>query len=87
MKLFAGILLSLITIVCAYFLLDERKVIICIAILMIGISFNSLNVYKEYIVSVNRMKLIAFAGIFSVLISNLFRVGLIFIDAKVIACI
>ena len=56
LKLFAGLLLSLITIVCVYFLLDETKVVICIIILMIGISFNSLNVYKEYLVSVNKMK-------------------------------
>lgn len=84
LKLVAGLSLSVLTIIYVYFTREDRTVIIIIAILMVGITANSLNVYKEYIVSVNKMRLIAYASIFSLILSNFFRVGLILSNANVI---
>ena len=84
LKLFSSAVLSLLTIIYSYFFIENRELFISIVILMTGIFFNSFNIYKEYIVSVNKMKLIAYAGIISLLISNFYRVGLIYFEASVI---
>lgn len=84
LKFCSGILLSFLTVVSVYFFIEDKNVLTIVTILMVGITINSFNVYKEYIVSVNKMKLIAYAGIISLLISNFFKIGLIFIKASVI---
>lgn len=84
LKFFSGAILTILTIICVYFFIDDKIVLITVTILMIGITLNSFNVYKEYIISVNKMKFIAFAGIISLLISNFFKIGLIFSGSGVI---
>tara|TARA_B110000114_G_scaffold185225_1_gene231381 strand:- start:2678 stop:3985 length:1308 start_codon:yes stop_codon:yes gene_type:complete len=84
LKLFAGVSLSLVTITCVYLFSDDEHLLHIIIILMAGISINSLNTYKEYMVSINKMKLIALAGIISIIISSFFRLGLIFSNAGVV---
>jgi len=84
LKFVAGLSLSVLTIIYVYFTREDRTVVLIIAILMVGITANSLNVYKEYIVSVNKMRFIAYASIFSLILSNFFRVGLILSNANVI---
>lgn len=84
LKFSCGLILSFLTIVYAYFFIDDVNLVVSIIILMIGISFNSFNVYKEYIVAINKMKLIAFAGIISLLVANFYRIGLLVIEAGVI---
>ena len=70
LKFVAGLSLSVLTIIYVYFTREDRTVVLIIAILMVGITANSLNVYKEYIVSVNKMRFIAYASIFSLILSN-----------------
>ena len=84
LKFIAGICLSILTVLYVYLTGEETTVVLIVAVLMVGITFNSLNVYKEYIISRKKMRFIAYAGIISLIISNFFRVGLILVEANVI---
>lgn len=84
LKFIAGLSLSILTILYVYFTREDRIVFLITSILMVSITANSLNVYKEYIISVNRMRFLAFASIFSIIVSNFYRIGLIITDANVI---
>lgn len=84
LKLISSLSLSVITVLYLYLTGADSTVLFIIAVLMLGVTFNSLNVYKEYIISVNKMRFIAYASIISLLISNFFRISFIFVGAKLI---
>ena len=84
LKFISALILSIIVILFTYFFKNDSTLISIIGILMAGIIVESLNVYKEYIVAVNKMRFIAYASIISIIISNFFKVGLILVGANVI---
>ena len=84
LKVISAVFLSIIVIGFIYLFKNDRTLIFIIGILMCGIIINSFNVYKEYIVSENKMRFIAYSSIISLIISNFFKVGLILLSANVI---
>ena len=84
LKLGAGLTLTVVIISSLYILKKDAILIIIVAILMLGIILDALNVYKEYIVAVNKMRFLAFAGISSLVIANLLKLGLLIVGALVV---
>ena len=84
LKFISAVVLSIIVILFIYFFKNDSILISIIGILMVGIIIDSLNVYKEYIVAVNKMRFIAYASIISIIISNFFKVGLMLVGANVV---
>jgi O-antigen/teichoic acid export membrane protein len=84
LKFTSAICLTILSVLFFYFTREDKTVVFIMAFLMIGVSVNSLNVYKEYFISINKMRFIAYSSIISLIISNFFRVGLIISSANLL---
>ncbi len=79
-----SIFLSLLLFVIFYFYIDDKISKQIFAILLISLVLQSFTIYKEYFLAFEKVKYITFSSIISLVVTNLFRIFLIILKAKLI---
>jgi O-antigen/teichoic acid export membrane protein len=84
LKLVAGTVLFIVVIIVAYLSKQNIQLIYILGILMFGVVINSFNVYKEFVIAVDKIRYTAFASIYSLIGANISRLIMIFAKVSVI---